>query len=77
MKASHTFKSSEREKLEIVSGLLQQSGYSASRISLQSDSYRVKAVREGVPINEEEDERLRIQSLVDHFDIEEWSSTVG
>ncbi|TCI54201.1 hypothetical protein EVJ24_07850 [Exiguobacterium sp. SH1S21] len=74
MKVSHTFKSPEREKLEIVSGLLQQAGYKVSKLSSQPEQFRIKAGREGVET--EAGERQRIQALVDHFEIEYWSCTI-
>lgn len=73
MRMSHTFKSTEREKLEIVSGLLQQAGYSVSKVSSQTELFRIKVGREGVA--SETEERLRIEAIVDHFEVEEWSYT--
>ncbi|TCI47479.1 MULTISPECIES: hypothetical protein [unclassified Exiguobacterium] len=74
MKVSHTFKSPEREKLEIVSGLLQQAGHKVSKLSSQPELFRMKVGREGVET--EAEERQRIQGLVDHFEIEYWSYTI-
>lgn len=75
MKVSHTFESPEREKLEIVSGLLQQAGYKVSKLSSQTELFRIKVGREGVET--EAEERRRIQGLVDHFEIEYWSYTTN
>lgn len=75
MNVSHTFESPEREKLEIVSGLLQQAGYKVSKLSSQPVQFRIKVGREGVQT--ELEERQRIQGLVDHFEIEYWSCTIN
>lgn len=67
----HTFQSSEREKVEIIAGLLQQAGYRISRIREVGDMYVVTARLEGRKMNEGEQERIR--GIVQHFGIEEWT----
>ncbi len=73
VRVSHTLKSNEREKLEIVAGLLQQAGYRSGKIDWQTGINIVRVSREDV--SSESDERTRIQGIVDHFGIEDWSAT--
>jgi len=73
VRVSHTLKSTEREKLEIVAGLLQQAGYRSGKIDWQTGINIVRVSREDV--SSESDERTRIQGIVDHFGIEDWSAT--
>lgn len=73
MRVSHTLKSTEREKLEIVAGLLQQAGYRSGKIDWQTGINIVRVSREDV--SSESDERTRIQGIVEHFGIEDWSAT--
>ncbi len=73
VRVSHTLKSMEREKLEIVAGLLQQAGYRAGKIDWQTGVNIVRLSREGV--SSEPEERARIQGIVDHFGIDDWTAT--
>lgn len=73
VRVSHTLKSTEREKLEIVAGLLQQAGYRSGKIDWQTGINTVRVSREDV--SSESDERTRIQGIVEHFGIEDWSAT--
>lgn len=72
VRVSHTLKSTEREKLEIVAGLLQQAGYRSGKIDWQTGINIVRVSREDVL--SESDERTRIQGIVDHFGIEDWTA---
>lgn len=72
MGVTHTFSSSEREKVEIISGLLQQAGYRLSRIRLQEGRFVVTVSLVGRIMIDEEYER--IAGLVSHFGIEDWST---
>ncbi|WP_404354500.1 hypothetical protein [Exiguobacterium aurantiacum] len=72
MRVSHTLKSTEREKLEIVAGLLQQAGYRSGKIDWQTGINIVRVSREDV--SSESEERTRIQGIVDHFGIEDWTA---
>lgn len=72
MRVSHTLKSTEREKLDIVAGLLQQAGYRSGKIDWQTGINIVRVSREDV--SSESDERTRIQGIVDHFGIEDWTA---
>lgn len=68
---NHTFRSSEREKLEIIAGLLQQADYRISRIREDGNQFVVTARLLGrVAI---EGERERIKGIVQHFEVEEWT----
>lgn len=73
VRVSHTLKSNEREKLEIVAGLLQQAGYRSGKIDWQTGINIVRVSHEDV--SSESDERTRIQGIVDHFGIEDWTAT--
>lgn len=66
----HTFSSVEREKIEIIAGLLQQAGYRISRIRAIDCQFMVTARLEGQ--TQMEGEHDRIKGIVQHFDIEEW-----
>ncbi|WP_455331242.1 hypothetical protein [Exiguobacterium profundum] len=66
----HTFRSGEREKVEIIAGLLQQAGYRISRIRAIDCQFMVTARLEGQ--TQMEGEHDRIEGIVHHFDIEEW-----
>ncbi|MCM3280289.1 hypothetical protein M3591_07045 [Exiguobacterium sp. MER 193] len=66
----HTFRSVEREKIEIIAGLLQQAGYLISRIRAIDCQFMVTARLEGQ--TQMEGEHDRIKRIVQHFDIEEW-----
>lgn len=66
----HTFRSGEREKIEIIAGLLQQAGYRISRIHTVDSQFVVTARLEGR--TQREGEYDRIEGIVQHFDIEEW-----
>ncbi|MDX5980895.1 hypothetical protein SIL77_06400 [Exiguobacterium profundum] len=66
----HTFRSGEREKIEIIAGLLQQAGYRISRIRTVDSQFVVTARLEGQ--TQMEGEHDRIKGIVHHFDIEEW-----
>ncbi|MCV9899315.1 hypothetical protein OKS35_04180 [Exiguobacterium sp. N5] len=66
----HTFRSGEREKVEIIAGLLQQAGYRISRIHTVDSQFVVTARLEGR--TQREGECDRIEGIVQHFDIEEW-----
>lgn len=68
---NHTFRSSEREKLEIIAGLLQQAGYRISRI--REDGHRFVVTARIIGRTEVEVERQRIGGIVQHFDVEEWT----
>ncbi|QUP88491.1 hypothetical protein KD909_07180 [Exiguobacterium sp. PFWT01] len=65
----HTFRSGEREKIEIIAGLLQQAGYRISRIRTVDSQFVVIARLEGQ--TQMEGEHDRIKGIVHHFDIEE------
>ncbi|MDA5559705.1 hypothetical protein PJK55_03075 [Exiguobacterium sp. MMG028] len=67
----HTFRSTEREKLEIIAGLLQQADYRISRIREDGEQYVVTA--RGVGQRTIEGEHSRIEGIVQHFDVEEWT----
>ncbi|WP_214740724.1 MULTISPECIES: hypothetical protein [unclassified Exiguobacterium] len=67
----HTFRSGEREKVEIIAGLLQQAGYRISRIREVENKFVVTARLEGRSMIE--GERERIKGIVEHFGIEEWT----
>lgn len=71
MNMNHTFRSSEREKLEIIAGLLQQADYRISRIREDGNQFVVTARLLGQATIEEE--RERIKGIVQHFDVEEWT----
>lgn len=71
MNMNHTFRSSEREKLEIIAGLLQQADYRISRIREDRNQFVVTARLLGQATIEEE--RERIKGIVQHFDVEEWT----
>lgn len=71
MKAHHTFRSIEREKLEIIASLLQQAGYRITRITPRLGELAFKATRDGV--HSGEDEQARVGQLVEHFNIKSWS----
>ncbi|MCT4782359.1 MAG: ribonuclease E inhibitor RraB [Exiguobacterium sp.] len=73
MKAQHTFRSEEREKLEIVASLLQQAGYQITSISSSNENMTFKATRDTVLSKRDEEER--INQLVHHFGILSWSVT--
>lgn len=73
VRVSHTLKSMEREKLEIVAGLLQQAGYRAGKIDWQTGVNIVRLSREGV--SSEPEEWARIQEIVNHFGIDDWTAT--
>lgn len=73
VKVSHTLKSTEREKLEIVAGPLQQAGYRAGKIDGQTGIHIVRLSREHV--SSEQGERDRIQRIIEHFGIEGWAAT--
>ncbi|MCT4786224.1 hypothetical protein ACFQO8_06375 [Exiguobacterium aestuarii] len=68
---NHTFRSSEREKLEIIAGLLQQADYRISRIREDGNQYVVTARLVGRATIK--GERERIEGIVQHFDVEEWT----
>ena len=67
----HTFRSTEREKLEIIAGLLQQADYHISRIREDGEQYVVTARLVGQRTIE--DEHSRIEGIVQHFGVEEWT----
>lgn len=67
----HTFRSVEREKIEIIAGLLQQAGYRISRIRAIDCQFMVTARLEGQ--TQMEGEHNRIKRIVQHFAIEEWT----
>ncbi|WP_214698648.1 MULTISPECIES: hypothetical protein [unclassified Exiguobacterium] len=67
----HVFQSAEKEKIEIIAGLLQQAGYRISRIREDENQFTVTARLEGRTGIEDECER--IQGIVQHFDIEVWA----
>ncbi|WP_214878347.1 hypothetical protein [Exiguobacterium sp. ERU653] len=67
----HVFQSAEKEKIEIIAGLLQQAGYRISRIREVENQLTVTARLEGRTGIEDECER--IQGIVQHFDIEVWT----
>ena len=71
MNMNHTFRSSEREKLEIIAGLLQQADYRISRIREDGNQFVVTARLLGRATKE--GERERIKGIVQHFDVEEWT----
>ena len=64
-----TFRSSEREKLEIIAGLLQQADYRISRIREDGSQFVVTARLLGRATIE--GEREGIKGIVQHFDLEE------
>lgn len=68
---NHTFRSSEREKLEIIAGLLQQADYRISRIREDGNQFVVTARLLGRA--NIEGERERIGGIVQHFEVEEWT----
>ncbi|STO08101.1 hypothetical protein [Exiguobacterium aurantiacum] len=71
MRAHHSFESSEQEILEITASLLQQSGYRISHIQKQGTTLSFTATCAAVA--SEQEERARIETLVEHFAIECWS----
>ncbi|TCI22878.1 hypothetical protein EVJ33_05290 [Exiguobacterium sp. SL-10] len=73
MRVTHTLKSTEREKLEIIAGLLRQAGYRGGKIDWQTGINIVRLSRDDV--SSEPDERARIRGIVDHFEIEDWTVT--
>ncbi|MCC5892100.1 hypothetical protein [Exiguobacterium sp.] len=75
MRANHSFESNELEKLEIAASILQQSGYRISRIQRQGTSVSFTATCTAVA--SEQEERARIETLVEHFAIEAWSVRFG
>lgn len=68
---NHTFQSFEREKLEIIAGLLQQADYRISRIRKDGNQFVVTARLLGRTTTE--GERERIGGIVQHFNVEEWT----